>query len=326
MSTKYVLIFICIIATSQRAFAVATPEKPCSTRAIDLLEKTDPQGAGIYRALVKKSDFIALLDCQKKDYDLPLAVHEGTHFLDAELSNRKQDGRNRYYLLNGDTKALPAISTPARKLILQSMKKTDDFDDTYLNELGGEPFEFLIDELNAYSHGVSAASKLASADKKAERRGERDGLVKFMLYLKLYLENVRRSFPGAWASIQADHDYLDTVRVLWNQAEKALNQACPINQIGMGDGAIMKELFKNNDFQALESILGRKPAQSPACRKVVDAPKNNSPISINQRIMEKDTTVVIKYRGVPCTHAEVEKLMATPGYGWLQEYLRFVKP
>src|ERR1041384_6688770 len=141
------------------AFVGASPAPPADSppAAIERLRSAAPEGFAIYQRTKDKQFFLNWLSCGEAGLGLPTAVHESVHYITAET--------DAFPLLGGGQLKRPhevsAFFAPSR---IAAKFSASDFVATYLQPgqaSSSADFLYLLDELNAYTHDLSAAVALS---------------------------------------------------------------------------------------------------------------------------------------------------------------------
>lgn len=269
MKSLFLLMTIVALETSQatvldrhRTFHHAACSSSDVKKALGWLKQDDPDGYKVYLADSKGFlDPVWWTDCADNLVDaLVVALHETVHGLN--------DHRG-YYLIGGarvpyaNDHNLFAPSTIATEFA------PDGFTDLYLKKIPGSDssatlFSVLLDELDAYTHGLNTENKLHQYSSALQWR---NGAAAMMAYVKIYLHRARTRYPKAWKSIQSESVALP-LRTLWAQAETALLKSCQLRSPQFReDTQYLKKLCDTKSHAALAAILGRPPACPQACLK-----------------------------------------------------------
>jgi hypothetical protein len=228
----------------------------CQPQALRDLQRLSPQGHAIYEAISDKRHFLRFLTCDDVVLGLATAVHESVHLLTSE--------KDAYPLIDGGTAKRPSESLRffAPRDIARKFDARDIYVQTYLKRgsaSSNEDFRFLLDELNAYSHDLSSAVRLASLRRPDEGDvGHRDGLASLMAFVMSYADTARKSVPGTWENLQRP-EVKETVQTLWAQAETALTSSCDMPGYGRDDRKPIAFLSDPENGAALAELLGRAP-------------------------------------------------------------------
>ncbi|MBO0765050.1 MAG: hypothetical protein J2P50_10745 [Hyphomicrobiaceae bacterium] len=241
------------IVGSSAAMAARTD---CQPQALRDLQRLSPQGRAIYDQIGDKRHFLRFLTCEDVVLGLATAVHESVHLLTSE--------KNAYPLINGGiaARATEDLRFFPPRAIARHFSAGDVYVQSYLKRgsaTSNEDFRFLLDELNAYSHDLNSAVKLASLRKPADGEvGHRDGLASLMSFVMSYVDTARQSEPGTWANLQRP-EVKETVRTLWAQAEAVLASACSVPHFGQDDRRPIAFLADASNGAGLAELLGRAP-------------------------------------------------------------------
>ena len=247
--------------------AVAGPpptrdDKPCRHRAVERLRAASPDGYAIYRAMEDKSFFLGWLDCRDPELGLPTAVHESVHHITAET--------DAFPLLGGGEIARPHVASrffpPAR---IAGRFRPGDFVDTYLRAgeaSSAEDFLYLLDELNAYTHDLAAATALRDGGQAGSETqvAHRDGLSAQMAFVATYVETAEAGEPATWQGLRTPA-VSTTVAALWGRAETVMAASCRIPDFGTEDRAFLRIACGARPRASLAKILGRAPICPAEC-------------------------------------------------------------
>ena len=238
----------------------------CRAKALGQLERLDPPGFTVYVAMRRKSDFLTWITCDDLQLDLATAVHESVHVLTEE--------RDAYPLIGGGAlPRLPAgLELAPPSIAAHRFDRQDIFVETYLlpgKASSSEDVRYLLDELNAYTHDLSAAVALASLAPGDREASHRDGLAALMAFLHGYLEEVRTHHPETWKTL-AQGAPRRTISVLWSEAERVMGRSCRLAGFGTAApgflGPVCSSTSKGATSKgALGVLLGRPPACPVTC-------------------------------------------------------------
>ena len=244
--------WLALLLVATPAFAVEA--KPCLKEAVALL-RADANGMSVFRAS-EPEQFSFWLDCDGMDYDVSSAVHESVHL----LSQAEDTSRYRYLLVGGDTIEVPWTHSPDRSKIVRQLRKDekDGYVETYLTGSSGQQgLELVMDELNAYTHGLVTEVALAPRNEGTGRRtGARDGVAHFQLYLSLYLRMLKHENPQMYREMSATHG--QAVATLWKQAERALTDSLPFRSLGIDDRWYLFRAYHPDQLEQLDDFVGKR--------------------------------------------------------------------
>jgi hypothetical protein len=249
---------LCAVAWAPAALAARTD---CQPQALRDLQRLSPQGHAIYAALPDKRHFLRFLTCDDVVLGLATAVHESVHLLTGD--------RDAYPLIDGTEIKRPPEGLrffPPRE-IAGRFDRRDIYVQTYLRRGGAssaDDFRFLLDELNAYTHDLHSAVKLASLRQSDGEVGHRDGLAALMTFLMAYTDAAERSVPATWEGLKRP-ETRKLVQTLWTQAETALAASCGLRGFGSEDRKHIAFLCDQGNGSALTHLIGRAPACPSAC-------------------------------------------------------------
>lgn len=292
-----------LIAAWLAAATAQAEEKPCLKHAVALL-RADPNGFAVYRASDRQS-FAFWLDCDELDFDVSSAVHESVHI----LSQAPTTDRYRFLLVGGDEIEVPWSKSPPRSNVVKRLRKDerDGYVETYLTGTSGQQgIEVVMDELNAYTHGLVTEVALAPRKEATGRRsGARDGVAHFLLYLTLYLEVLQHEDPQLYTELSGTHG--QAVATLWKQAEKALGDSLPYRSLGIDDRWYLFRAYHPDQLEQLDKFVGKR-TWSTSLQNVflTKAPKGPSPPDEGQkRQQQKQVRATVTVGGTTYSFEEV---------------------
>ena len=232
----------------------------CKLDGLEHLRAAAPDGFAIYRQISDRAFFLNWMDCDDAQYDLPTAVHESTHFITGET--------DAFPLVGGGAVKRPhevsGFFPPSR---IAGKFKSGGFVTTYLRpgtSSSATDFLYLLDELNAYSHGLAAAVDLRRLSRPDEVIDHRDGLAAMMAFVAVYAETAQDTEPTTWNGLQQPQ-VAETLATLWKQGERVLASSCGIPNFGAVDKPYIRQFCTERARSALEPILGRPPTCPAAC-------------------------------------------------------------
>jgi hypothetical protein len=205
-----------------------------------------------------KKQFLAFLTCADVQLGLSTAVHESVHILTEQ--------RDAYPLIaGGDLPRQHLVSQfyPPRQIA--SKFKPDSYVQTYLRRGAASSADdviYLLDELNAYSHDLAAASKLVGLKLRDGEVDHRAGLAALMAFLLEYVEVARERKATTWEGMRRP-EIKRLLETLWAQAESTLIASLPIR--GFGGEAYLQRLCGERQGGALAELLDRPPIDPSAC-------------------------------------------------------------
>jgi hypothetical protein len=166
------------------------------------------------------------------------AVHEGSHVWVA----KHFDPLTVSYPVRADltirTKRLKNFDRAAI-MPLRTGLAEETYAATYLTgQSGAQGFNTLLDEYDAYTHGL--ASRYCTRDllDANERVSARDGILAMMYYVGLYLRLAREKYPADYAAILADPGHRRMILTVWDRAELWLRRSAPYASLGVRDAEI----------------------------------------------------------------------------------------
>jgi len=248
---------------STPAFAAARTD--CQPQAIRDLERLSPQGHAVYVAMRDKKQFLAFLTCDDVQLGLSTAVHESVHILTEQL--------DAYPLITGGSvqrQHLVSRFYPPRE-IAGKFKADDSYVQTYLRRgaaSSADDLLYLLDELNAYSHDLTSATKLVDLHKRDGQVDHRAGLAALMSFLMHYVEVARGGKAPTWEGLRRP-EIKTVIETLWQQAESALVGSLAIR--GFGGETYLAHICERRNGEALAELLGRPPMSSAACGTLATA-------------------------------------------------------
>ncbi|KAB2766108.1 hypothetical protein F9K84_21495 [Brucella anthropi] len=264
--------FICMVATilmlTEPTQTIAANAE-CKTASLDALRQYVPEGYRIYREVSDKSQFTSWFGCKDIILDLATGVHESVHVITEEQDIFPLiDGVSieRPHTVSAFTP--PKVIAPAAATIFGN---DDIFIQTYLKPgetaaSSSDDFLYLLDELNAFSHDLNVATKLA-LNLAASQNGQvdhRDGLAAMMAFVAEYVDFVSRNDQASWRGLQ-NKDTRSVLRALWGQGETVLAASCGIPDFGSTDRSYIQYFCATENNKAISQILGRSPVCPSKC-------------------------------------------------------------
>ncbi|PRD44842.1 hypothetical protein C5748_05545 [Phyllobacterium phragmitis] len=211
-----------------------------------------------------KSQFTTWITCDDLQLGLATAVHESVHNL--------TDERDAYPLIGGGNiprrHAVEHFFAP--KLIAGQMARNFNdtlFIQTYLRPgaaSSADDFMYLLDELNAFSHDLNAATRLTALRNRDSQVDHRDGLAAMMAFVMGYATEARKDHPKTWTGLKAPQT-AKVVQTLWKQAEKVMAASCGIPDFGTNDREYISYVCNAKNAAALSKILRRAPSCPKRC-------------------------------------------------------------
>jgi hypothetical protein len=249
--------------------AVASPRTECQPQALRDLQRLAPEGYAVYTAVPDKKHFMFFLTCDNVQLGLATAVHETVHML--------TDNKDGFPLINGGTvKRVHEVSRfYAPREIARKFDGSDPYVQTYLRRgaaSSADDFMYLLDELNAYSHDLNTATKVAGLNKSGARADHRAGLAALMSFVMGYVDGARDK-PQTWQGLQKPQ-VKQAVQTLWSQAETVLANSMGVS--GMGGERYVRHLCDRGNAGALRELLGNAAMSATVCGPGGPAPETGS--------------------------------------------------
>jgi hypothetical protein len=234
--------------------------KACTGKVMELV-KESPISKWTLDTLVatgKDKFFWNWIDCTDLVMSISTAVHESHHMLSA----------NKGYQLIDHTVVprVTGVRYAPRKMIGRDFPKDDTYVQTYLTNLASssEEFDYLLDELNAYS--VDTQVSLELKNHLVPGTGYRDGLSALMSFVMDY---AKKSGALTKSQLIAARPELEA---LWKQAESQYTKSCAVPGFASGDEVFVDFLAKKDNWKGLEAVLGRKLNLPPSCTPASQGP------------------------------------------------------
>jgi hypothetical protein len=242
--------------------------EPCHAAALEQLRRAAPEGYAIYEKLQDKKHFTIWIKCDDIQLGLTTAIHEGTHILTDEV--------NGYPLISGGV--APRVLQSKRffppKMVARQFNQDSSFVGTYMKPgaaTSAEEFGFLLDELNAYSHDLNAAVRLARLADPNRDVFHRDGLAALMAFVAAYVEHARADEGTTWTALKKP-DVRRSISILWAQAENVMGSSCRMPRYALEAREYLAPVCAANIRHGLGELLGRPPLCPVSClRATADA-------------------------------------------------------
>ena len=245
--------------------APAVQARECQQRALDALRTSAPDGWSVYQHIHDKSFFLQWLDCADPQFELSTAVHESVHIMTAE--------KDVFPLVDGGEAEVPhdlAKFFPPSTIAGKFGKS--DYVDTYLKPgraTSSANFQYLLDELNAYTHDLNAAVGLKDRRSAQRSSDHRDGLAALMAFVVVYVERAKTSEPETWEGLRQPK-VVATVEKIWSRAEKVMASSCGIPDFGTQYVGFLQKVCRPEAESAMASVLGRPPVCPTECLQPLD--------------------------------------------------------
>lgn len=187
--------------------------------------------------------FDTFLQCHGDQYDLATAVHEGVHIFDLVPDPQARAATMRYLLLNGTVLAAERFDSFDRAEAAQHIGASaaaSRMSAVYLQGASGrQGVHILLDELNAYAHGLHIRRRQQST-RAGYRESARDGGVFMALAFGGYLR-AAASHPDTLARLEAA-DFRAIARALLTQVNAEVLAACSEPSLGIQDTEFARAL------------------------------------------------------------------------------------
>ena len=190
--------------------------------ALGVLDRRFPDGAYVARELRDPNDFDRWFR-QTRTFDgvlddLNTGVHEGAHILGFQ-----NGGFSDYSFTLGeaDEVVVPRIELFFRSEVYERLPdeaRNGFYADLYLQQIGNQGIETLLDEFNAYTYSLLVDVALADQFSPFSGRSSRDGLVTFMLFTEVYLHLARTEHPDDYDTLVNTRGFGDLVLTLFDRA------------------------------------------------------------------------------------------------------------
>lgn len=253
----FALVFVAGSASAQQE-----GDRSCLPSTVKAIER-DAVAYGIYRT---GPDFFASKEwwsCPDRLTSLTVALHETVHYATTEKKGYPlSDGS---FIPESDC-ADEGLLRPTAILIDYDRSKLNV--GTYLVPVAGADSSatklcVLLDETNAYTHGLRVALAFRSMTAPGQESSHRDGTVAMMAFLKSYAEAARAGHARTWQALNRE-PLRSTVRKIWNLAEKTLASSCGVPGFGIQDAYYYSKLCDGRSG-AIATIVGAPPACRPDC-------------------------------------------------------------
>lgn len=239
--------------------APAAAHADCWAKAIGVLKAASPDGSAIY-ARTPRDFFASWIDCGDAEFDLSTAVHESTHYVTGET--------DAFPLVGGGAVERPhEVSGFMPPWRIAAQFGSDSYTSTYLKRgkaSSADDLLYLLDELNAYTHDLSAAVDLRALRSREEVVDHRDGLAALMAFTSAYAETARATDAATWEGLQAP-PVRPAIATLWAQAERVMASSCGISNYGAEDKAYLGRVCAAGPRSAVARLIGHAPACPSAC-------------------------------------------------------------
>lgn len=297
-----------LIETGKQLNDFANRGAACYDKAAEMLARSDPAGLRVLQK-TDKPYFVFWLDCKHLARSLGAAIHESIH----KHSNYR--GRNRqysFYQPHTDSHLLAPVMekeffvrSRIKKYLSQQEQKESYFQIYFTGKTGEQGFLVLLDELNAYTHGLNTDYALRGHMPANMQSGVRDGLAAMMLYTQYYLKLAREEHPELYAEMLEKMKPL--LNELWTNAETAMKQAFKDARLGINDKIYLKGVYSPALFSEIAPFLSdpnptshtyvdpkELAAAKPLAAAVRRGPKTPVGTKVMSRVSRGDKTVSVE--------------------------------
>jgi hypothetical protein len=239
--------------------APAAQPGDCRPGAVEKLRTLAPEGFAVYADIKDKKFFLNWINCDDLQLGLSTAVHESVHHL--------TEDHDAFPLLDGHQLPRPHQVSKffAPSAIAGKFGRNDMFAPTYLHPgsaSSASDFLYLLDEMNAYTHDLSAAISLNKLRPANQFVAHRDGLAALMAFVAIYVETAEESHPATWTGLQK---VAPVISELWMQAEIVMEASCRIPDFGQQDQISIRQFCAAKPQASLRKIIGRPPVCPTQC-------------------------------------------------------------
>jgi hypothetical protein len=182
------------------------------------------------------------------------AVHEGSHIWGAKRFN----GRTQSYSVRKDlTIEARLLQNFHRSEILTQHvdRASDSFAKTYLlGASGAQGFNTLLDEYNAYAHGLAARTCTRDRMPSGMRVSARDGMLTMMYYVGVYLRIARTKHAADHDQIMKDPGHRRLILTVWDRAEFWLRKSANVPGLGIRDDRIAEWAYAADNLAEIARV------------------------------------------------------------------------
>jgi len=220
---------------------------------ISKMKSLYPAGQQVYSMMIAKNqkDFFKFwLDCDNPSSSISTAIHESIHTISIDGS---------YYLTVNNQKLSRVVlpeKYPAPKTVARFLPKGDIYVETYLlgESSSKDNLEFVLEELNAYTHDSRAGRALRPLDTEFFP-SYNDGTLAMMNILSEYIKRVPFSVTEKEKSV---------IQSIWKTAETEISKSCSDNSAITNIGQVHSaQICKSTTHM---NRLGISPNCSKLCR------------------------------------------------------------
>ena len=112
----------------------------------------------------------------------------------------------------------------------------------------------LLDEVNAYTFSLLSQTSLAELLPADVQVNATDGLYSMLLFLELYLHHGRTKVMSDYEKIAKDKKCLSLIKILWENAEKALIGSSKYKNLGTDDTYKLMRVYEEANIAELKKL------------------------------------------------------------------------
>lgn len=237
---------------------VSDLDNVADTVPVGLSQRTETQKALADRRYPPATTFVVddPMFAAASDSFAPLGFTTWLH----EMSHVFSSGTGQRAIVSATERLLPlsTVDTFPRSEIVarHPFPAKDLYAAQYLQGRGGnEPFDSVLEELNAYVHTLAASYCIRDLQATAGMStSDRDGVLTAMLYAQLYLRTAREDHPDVYQALVDDAPTVHMLKLIWQRASYYLAVTKPYAHLGINDEFIAKHVFSQENLDELSRI------------------------------------------------------------------------
>ncbi len=234
-------------------------EFDCKNAGLAMLRKYYPQAISVYFQLTDKQKNYNFIKCNKGVVDLTSLqkfVHENTHMYRKVLSDLNH--KESFYLIDGSIHSIEyepkfCLKQYFRNQLMSALsteERASGYAKTYLinTRMGEQRFSVLLDELDAYAHGLNSMVYLPKlADN--TYTGLIDGLSAMMVFTLRYYQHFHSKDPTFYNAFLLSDQMKGLVAILLAQAKATLLAVTDREDLSV-DSKTWLDLINSQDLQS----------------------------------------------------------------------------
>ena len=186
-------------------------------------------------------------------------AHEGSHIWRAKKLDMKREVYPIRQDLTLETKRIPTFLR-SEILSVHVDADSDPYANVYLaGQTGAQMFPTLLDEYQAYAHGLVARYCTRDFVPEAKRVSARDGILAMMYYVETYLAIGREKHKAQYDAIVGDAGHRRVILTVWDRAELWLRRSKNEKNLGINDARMARWVYEPSRIAEITRLRATAP-------------------------------------------------------------------